>query len=180
MSDINDLSDLAVTLASRLKKQTDKWVDAFYHEHYKAQQIQDHFNLSIKTVIPIVTAFQIVHIMSFIHVKKYIKESQMGYFINVLNRSLHDSSYDDYMKYIEVYQSNKRLDFTEQLGKFCEDVSMALTGSYAGMLYGPAFIGMAREFLYRSWGIAADHFGDRITMEEFINIVKVIHNIKKT
>jgi hypothetical protein len=67
------------------------------------------------------------------------------------------------------------LEFPEQLARFCEDASMAITGSYSGMIYGPAFILMAKEFLYRNWGIAADHFGDNVTMEECIKSIEQIH-----
>jgi hypothetical protein len=55
---------------------------------------------------------------------------------------------------------------------------MAITGSYSGMIYGSAFVGMAKEFLYRNWGIVADHFGDSVTMEECIRSVETIHKKK--
>lgn len=91
-----------------------------------------------------------------------------------------DPPNDDWLKYLTQYQSNKQMDFPEQLARFCEDVSMAITGSYSGMIYGPAFVGMAKEFLYRNWGIVADHFGDSVTMEECIKSVEAIQNRKST
>ena len=180
MTDVNELTELAVTLAYRLKKQTDKWVETFYQEHYKCQQIREREEFNIEAALPIVTAFQIVHVMSFIHVKKYIEESRIGDFINVLIESLYDRPGYNCLKYVRQYQSNKQMDFPEQLGRFCEDVSMAITGSYTGMIYGPAFVGMAKEFLYRNWGIVADHFGDRVTMKECVKSVEAIHSRKST
>lgn len=176
MTDIKELTELAVSLAYRLKKQTDKWLGAFYQEHYKCQQIREREKFNIEAALPIVTAFQIVHVMSFIYVKKYIEEGRMGDFVNVLVESLCDQPADDWLKYIRQYESNKQMNFPEQLGHFCEDVSMAITGSYTGMIYGCAFVGMAKEFLYRNWGIVADHFGDRVTVEECVKSVEAIHN----
>ena len=180
MTDINELTELAVTLAHRLKKQTEKWVNAFHQELHNCQEIRKRHLFKVEAALPIVTAFQIVHVMSFIHAKKYIEEGRMGDFINVLTESLYGAPTDNWLKYVRQYQSNKQIDFSEQLCRFCEDVSMALTGSYAGMLYSPGFVGMAKEFLYRDWGIVADHFGDRVTMEECVKSVEAIYNKNST
>jgi len=180
MAELKELTELAVTLAYRLKKQTDKWVDVFYQDHHKYQQIREREEFNIETAFPIVTAFQIVHVMSFIHVRKYIGESQLAEFINILIESLYGPPDDDWLKYASQYQINKQKDFPEQLARFCEDVSMAITGSYSGMIYGPAFVGMSKEFLYRNWGIVADHFGDKVTMEECVKSLEDIHNRNST
>lgn len=89
MTELKECIELVATLAYRLKKQTDKWVDAFYEEHNESQQIRKREVFNIETAVPIVTAFQIVHVMSFIHLKKYIEESQTSAFINVLIESLY-------------------------------------------------------------------------------------------
>ena len=57
---------------------------------------------------------------------------------------------------------------------------MAIIGSYAGMLYGVGFAVMAMEFLYKNWGIVADHFGDTVKVEECAKAVKSIHPNKNT
>ena len=61
MTELKELTELAVTLAYRLKKQTNKFVDAFYQVHYKCQQIREREELNIETTFPIVTAFHLLN-----------------------------------------------------------------------------------------------------------------------
>jgi hypothetical protein len=180
MPNINNLTELAATLASRLKKQRDKWVDAFYQAFHDFEPIRKHHKLNVKAALPIVSAFQVVHVISFIHMNKYLKEEYIGDFIAVLTELLYGLPTEEWMQYVKVYQFNKQKDFLDQLCCFCEDVSVAITGSHAGMLYGPGFIGMAKEFLYRNWGIVADHFGDKKMLEECAKVVKALHKKNST
>ena len=76
MTDIDKLTELAVTLAYRLKKQTDKWSDAFHQVLRNCQEIREQHRFNVEASLPIITAFQIVHVMSFIHTKKYIEEGR--------------------------------------------------------------------------------------------------------
>jgi hypothetical protein len=87
MNDTKELTELASSLAIRLKNQAEKWVDAFYQEHYKCQEIRDREKFNVEAVLPIVTAFQVVHVMSFLNSNKYIEENQMPTFINVIIES---------------------------------------------------------------------------------------------
>jgi hypothetical protein len=179
MTDDYDLSEIAISLASRLQKQRDKWITAFYQTLHDFQPIRDQHKLSIEAALPIISAFQIVHVMSFIYINKYIKEEQIGDFIAILTESLYGQPTDDLMTYVKQYQSNKK-DFPEQACRFSEDVAMSIIGSYTGMLYGAGFAVMAMEFLYRNWGIVADHFGDAVKVEECAKAVKSIHTDKNT
>ncbi|MDP3259454.1 MAG: hypothetical protein Q8M34_02560 [Thermodesulfovibrionales bacterium] len=175
MTDDYNLPEIAKSLASRLQKQRDKWITAFYQALHDFQPICEQYKLSMEAALPIVSAFQIVHVMSFIHTNEYIREQQIGDFITPLTESLYGHPTDDWMKYVKQYQTNKQKDLSEQVCRLSEDVAMAIMESHAGMLYGPGFAVMAMEFLYRNWGIVADHFGDTVKVEECAKAVKSIH-----
>jgi len=174
--DKDTLDELAITLASRIKKQRDKWVESFYQLLYDFNKTHKSHKFTVDAALPVVSAFQTVHVMSFIHSNKYIKQEQIGEFIDIFTESLYEGPRENLMQYLRQYQSNKEKDIPKQLSWFCEDVAMAIIGSHEGMLYGPGFVRMAMEFLYKNWGIAADHFGDASTLEECVRAVDEIRN----
>lgn len=180
MTDNHNLPEIAKSLASRLQKQRNKWITAFYQALYNFQSVSKQYKLSMEAALPIVSAFQLVHVMSFIHTNEYIREQQLGDFIASLTESLYGHPTDDWMKYVKQYQANKQKDIPEQVCRLSEDVAMAIMGGHAGMLYGPGFAVMAMEFLYRNWGIVADHFGDTVKAEECAKAVNSIHTKKYT
>ena len=103
MTDGYNLSEIANSLASRLQKQRDKWITAFYQTLHDFEPIREQHKLSVEAALPIVSAFQIVHVMSFIYINKYIKEEQIGEFNTTLTESLYGPPTDDWMKYVKEY-----------------------------------------------------------------------------
>lgn len=173
---IIDIPESAHSLALRLINQRDKWISSV------SQTLGNHVLTSEKPTINIINpstvvgTFQLEHVMSFIAVNKYVKESQMGEFTINLTQSLIKEPYESWKETCSRYEVHKQKDFQEPLSYFCEDVAMAILGSYSGMLYGPAFLSMANDFLHRNWGITADHFGDEGMVVKCTKAVEAIQN----
>lgn len=160
-------------LTNRLIKQRNMWLDSVINYLSNSQLDENIDNLDIKSAMPIVTAFQIVHNLSFINMQKYIEEKDMDIFVTKFIDSISaEFKADEWSPYLSNYEANKKKDIGDQLAIFCEDVSMAILGSYSGMLYGSAFVSLAQDFLIRNQAIIADTFGDQETLKKSADFIK--------
>lgn len=160
-------------LTNRLIRQRNMWLESVSNYLSNSQIDENIDNLNIKSALPIVTAFQIVHNLSFINKKKYIEEKDMDDFVTkfIDNISTEFKS-DEWVPYLSNYEANKKKDMGEQLAIFCEEVSVAMLDSYSGMLYGSAFVSLALDFLIRNQAIIADTFGDQKTLKHSAEFIK--------
>ena len=180
MNNQSKIIELSNNLASHLQKQRDIFLSAFNKNLNSYEPIRNKYKLSIEKAIPITSAFQIVHVMSFIQLNKYLNEEFIGIFINNLIDSFFGNRTDNLMDYINQYTNLKKMKIAEQSCRFCEDVTMAILNSPSGMLYGPGFSSMGIIFLYKNWGIVAYIFGDIKKYEECKKSIKSLKNRRDT
>ena len=160
-------------LTNRLIKQRNMWLKSVSNYLSNNEIEEDNYKLNFKSALPIVTAFQIKHNVSFINMKKYVEEKKMEDFVaKFIDNMSAEFKSDEWVPYLSNYEDNNKKDLGEQLSIFCEDVSVAILKSNSGMLYGTAFVSMARDFLVRNQGIVADSFGDKETLKQSAEIIK--------
>jgi hypothetical protein len=167
--------ELAATLAADCQVQRDKFAIAFHRVLYSSQQIREDHKLHADAAFSVISAFQIIQVLSFILENNYISKEQIGNFGAALTIALQGPPSNEWKQHAEQYELNKQKPISEQLRWFCEDVAMAIVGSKAGMIYGLGFSSMAIDFLYRNFVIVADHFGDKATTQRYAEAVKAIH-----
>ena len=167
-------AEKARPLAHRLKKQTDKYLEAckhvlMGHEEMKGQSI------NTEAAVRCVTAFQIVHTSALMAGNYYLDEQSINEVSGVLAEILYGKPDDKWIKFLQHYEDKKKQELSEQFVKFSEDVAVAMTGSAAGMVIGPMLAVMAKEFYIRNLGLVAEHFGDKKTTDVCIEAIKAIH-----
>ena len=168
-------------LVDRLISQRNMFLEAFLKTIYSTCpthgiEIPFHITRKKKDAAEIISAFQTVHVLSFIASKNYLDPKDVGEFTRYVASYLYEGDHDTCIKYTKRYTSLKTSETVEQLLRFCEDIINAILGRPSGILLGPGFIFTAKEFFYRNWGIAADTFGDSDVVNDVANIIKSIHS----
>ncbi len=158
-------------LASRLLKQREIWLKSVHSSLQRKDFIGTKYNLSILPALPIISSFQFVHVSHFINLKKYVDENNYNEYFSKLSDLLCTKPIDEWLSLVKQHESNMTsFDMPEQMVHLCEDVTIAIMGSSAGMIYGPAFAPMAKEFVKRNLAIVADHFGDKSLAKKLSDI----------
>ena len=173
-------AEKARSLAHRLKKQTDKYLEACRHVLLSHKEIKKKGqSISIEAAVRCVTAFQIVHTSALMAGNYYLDEHSINELSGVIAEILYGNPDDKWMEFLQHYEDNKKQELSEQFVKFSEDVAVAMTGSAAGMVIGPSLAIMAKEFYIRNLGLVAEHFGDKKTTDVCIEAIKAIHTKKE-
>jgi len=112
-------------------------------------------------IIEHISAFQTVHVLSFINSKKYVDD--IGDFTRLVCSYLFEGNHDNCIYYSDMYTNRKTKKIYEQIFNLCEDISCEATNpsimllSYVSsqLLFRPSYV-----FYLYSLFIAADVFKD--------------------
>jgi hypothetical protein len=173
------LREPAMELAVRLNLQRSKWLIAVAAELQDARSVlPDALATDLAAAHMVASAFQAVHVCSFIAAKGYVESDDVSEFTAALCRSLAaDGVTDEWKQSASRYTELKTKPHSEQLLALAEDVMVKVSGSdTAGAIVGPGFVPLANEFLIRSLGISADHFGDERTTSAMADAVTRLHD----
>lgn len=175
------LPEIASELAKGMEIQRGKWFDA-------CLQLISYMNKGrnrIKnptlngTTEFIVKSFQLVHVLSFIHMQGYSED--IGEFTRLLCEQVCGPQYEDCVPYIDRYtklkQEHRGEKSKEQFLIFAEDITLAIVGSPAGMLLAPAVDATVFDFYTRNLLLAAHVFGDDKTSNQLIRSLKRVHGL---
>jgi hypothetical protein len=120
--------------------------------------------------LPMVSAFQIVFVLHFISLKKYLVGKDFDNFLSALGHLCCTQPIDEWMELVGKYESNiTSLDFAKQMERLCKDVAVAMIGSHICVIHGQTLSdisNMARFFLNKNWIIVAEYFGDKATAKQ--------------
>ena len=157
-------------LASILRREREIWLEAVHIVLNEEKAISEKYNLSILPALPMVSAFQIVFVLHFISLKKYLVGKDFDNFLSALSHLCCTQPIDEWMELVGKYESNiTSLDFAKQMGQLCKDVAVAMIGSHIGVIHGQILSdisNMARFFVNKNWIIVAEYFGDKATAKQ--------------
>lgn len=173
--DAERIPESALLLATRLKRVRDSFL-AFFCSALNRHKARPGYTARPEAAVPVLSAFQLAHVGSFIHLHDYVPEEQIGAFLRRLLEQLYGPPDDKVLRFIGYYDSQKQAELADQSRRVCEDAAMAVLDSSAGMIYGPLFVLHVVEFVHRSWCMTADHFGDTPTARECLTAVTCIRN----
>lgn len=179
---MKNLSEIASEVAYRMEIQRNKWFDACLQliTHMNEGQIKIENPKLCGTTEIIIKSFQVVHVLSFIHMQKYCED--IGEFTRLLCEKVCGSQYEDCVQYIDRYTKLKQelrgKRFKEQFVEFAEDIALSIVGSPTGVLLAPAVDVTVFDFFTRNQIIAAYHFGDNETTNNLLSGIKKLHGIK--
>ena len=167
-------AEKARPLAHRLKKQTDKYLEACKHALMGHEELKEQ-SIDTKAAVRCVTAFQIVHTSALMAGNYYLDAQSINEVSGVIAETIYGKPDDKWIEFLQHYEDNKKQDLSEQFVKLSEDVAVAMTGSAAGLVIGPMLAVMAKEFYIRNLGLVAEHYGDKKTTDICIEAIKSIH-----
>ena len=124
-------------LASILRREREIWLEAVHIVLNEEKAISEKYSLSILPALPMVSAFQIVFVLHFISLKKYLVEKDFDNFLGAIGHLCCTQPIDEWMELVGKYESNiTSLDFAKQMEQLCKDVAAAMIGSHIGVIHG--------------------------------------------
>ena len=173
--------EIASECAKRMEIQREKWFDAclqLISSINKGRNKIENPTLNGTTEF-IMKSFQLVHVLSFIHMQGYSED--IGEFTRLLCGQVCGSQYEDCVPYIDLYtklkQEHRGEKFEEQFLLFAEDITLAIVGSPAGILLAPAVDVTVFDFYTRNLLLVAHVFGDDKTSNQLIQSLKRMHGL---
>ncbi len=175
-----DVMELADQLIDRLIRQRNICLEAFIQRIDSSVlelgvKFPFDFKPGKKEAIEIISAFQVVHVLSFVNMKSYVDYTLAADFTKYVCANLFEGDHEICIGYVNRYTELKKQDPSEQWTAFSEDVAVAIVGGPSGTVIGPSLSLIAKEFTYRLWGITADTFKDSDAVSEISNILSDMH-----
>lgn len=167
-----DLQQIAYELAKSLKTQRIKWFKACLEIISKMDKEMDEYQEAVLTgeVDLIIKSFQVVHVLAFISMQKYLSEKKVGDFTQKLCSNIFGTDLEDAFPFIERYEKLKVKmqgdKFNDQFHIFSEDVALSIMGSSKGMVFSAGLDSIVFDFYLRNLKLAAISFGDIETAEK--------------
>jgi len=179
---MRNISEIASELAYRTETQRKKWFDAclqlITHMNKGRSKIE---NPTLNgTTEYIIKSFQLVHILSFIHMQRYSED--IGEFTRILCDQVCSSYYEYCAPYIDRYtklkQEHRGEKFEEQFLIFAADIALSIVGSPAGMMLAPAVDATVFDFYTRNLILAAHAFENNETANKLLTGIKKLHGVE--
>lgn len=167
-----DLQQIAHELEKSLKTQRIKWFKACLEIIRKMDKETDEYQESELTgeVDLIIKSFQVVHVLAFISMQKYLPQKQVGDFTKKLCSTVFGTELEEAVQFINRYEklkaTNQGEKFNDQFHVFSEDVALSIVGSPKGMVFSAGLDLIVFDFYFRNLKLAALVFGDIDTAEK--------------
>jgi len=132
--------------------------------------------ISIKSIFPIISAFQVCHVSSLIFANKYAKEEEIKELVEKLGEALFDVDHELSMGFLSRYtEAKESYELIEQCEILMQDICLKALGQQGSMLSsGLATSGM--QFLYTNWGVTADYFNDNEVLTDCLESINNLQN----
>jgi len=176
-----NIENIAFELAKRMGIARTKWFDACI-EGIKMMAKISKSNQSIdsslkKNADSIIKAFQLVHVLSFIAMQRYLNSEEMGSFTKLLCACVCGNEFKECLPYIERYtelKKQKQGEFHKQFLLFSEDIAFSIAED---TLLVPGIDVTVLDFYSRNLALAAEVFGDNKTYNQLLDSIKKTHGI---